>query len=77
MLVNKTNQLIEEVNEFKNSYMKMFGSEMFDHMDEKTFVLFKNLFNLLNTSMEMIKEQANVIENVDNKLDKLLERKES
>lgn len=77
MLVNKTNQLIEEVNELKDSYAKMFSSKMFDYMDEKTFVLLKKSFDLINTSMEVIKEQATVIENIDKKLDKLLERKES
>ena len=65
MLVNKTNQLIEEVNELKDSYMKMFGSEMFDYMDENTFVLFKKSFDL------------KVIESINKKLDKLLARKES
>lgn len=77
MLVNKTNQLIEEVNELKDSYMKMFGSETFDYMDENTFVLFKKSFDLINTSMEVIKEQAEVIESINKKLDKLLARKES
>ena len=77
MLVNKTDQLIEEVNELKDSYMKMFGSEMFNYMDENTFVLFKKSFDLLNTSMDVIKEQAKIIENIDKKLDKLLARKES
>ena len=77
MLVNKTNQLIEEVNELKDSYMTVFGSEMFNYMDENTFGLFKKSFDLMNTSMEVIKEQAKVIESINEKLDKLLARKES
>ena len=77
MLVNKTNQLIEEANELKGSYMKMFGSDMFEYMDENTFGMFKKSFNLMNTLMEVIKEQAEVIEGIDKKLDKLLEGKES
>lgn len=77
MLVDKTNQLIEEVNELKDSYMKMFGSDMFEYMNEDTFGMVKKMFNLMNTSMEVIKEQAEVIEVIDKKLDKLLSRKES
>ena len=77
MLVDKTNQLIEEVNELKGSYIKMFGPDMFEYMNEDTFEMVKKMFNLMNTSMEVIKEQAEVIEVIDKKLDKLLERKES
>lgn len=77
MLVNKTNQLIEEVNELKSSYMEVLGSEMFEYMDENTFGMVKKMFNLMNTSMELMKEQAEVIEGINKKLDKLLSRKES
>ena len=77
MLVNKTNQLIEEVNELKDSFMTMIGSEMLESMDESEFVMFKKMFNLMNTSMEVVKEQAEVIESINEKLDKLLARKES
>ena len=77
MLTNKTNQLIEEVNGLPESYMKMIGQETFNYMDENTFGLLKKLFDLTNTSMEVMKEQAKVIENIDKKLDKLLKRKES
>ena len=77
MLVDKTNQFIEEVNELKDSYMKMFGSNMFEYVDEDTFAMVKKMFKLMNTSMEVIKEQAEVIEVIDKKLDKLRSRKES
>ena len=76
MLVNKTNQLIEEVNELKHSCMTMIGSEMFESMGEQEFEMFKNVFNLTNTSMKVIKEQAEIIESIDKKLDKLLAREE-
>ena len=76
MLVNKTKQLIEEVNELKVSCMAMFGSEIFERMDEQEFAMFKNVFNLIDTSMEAMKEQAEIIESIDKKLDKLLAREE-
>ena len=34
----------------------------------------KKLFGLLNTSMELVKEQANTIDQINNKLDRLLEK---
>ena len=74
MLVNKTNQLIEEVNELNDSFMTMIGSQMFNSMNEQEFVMFKKMFNLMNTSMEVVKEQAEVIESIDKKLDKLLSK---
>ena len=75
MLVIRTNQLIEEVNELKDSCMTMFCSEMFKTMDEQEFVMFKKMFHLMNTSMNVMKEQAEVIESINEKLDKLLVEK--
>jgi len=77
MLVNKTNQLIEEVNELKDSYVRMINSDVFESMDENTFGIIKKSFNLVNTSMEVMKEQAEVIESINKKLDKLLTIAES
>ena len=76
MLVNKTYQLIKEVNEVKDLCLKQIGSQI-EYIDDDTFVLYQKMFNLLNTSMEVIEEQAAVIESIDKKLDKLLSRKES
>lgn len=76
MLVNKTYQLIKEVNEVKDLCLKQIGSQI-EYIDDDTFVLYQKMFNLLNTSMEVIEEQAEVIESIDKKLDKLLARKES
>lgn len=41
MLVEKTNQLIEEVNELKDLCIKEMNSEMIEYMDENTFNLYK------------------------------------
>lgn len=77
MLVEKTNQFIEEVNELKNSCMSMIVTESLSYMTGTEFDMIKKVFNLMNTSMGVIKEQAEVIESINNKLDKLLMRKES
>lgn len=76
MLVNKTYQLIKEVNEVKDLCLKQVGSQI-EYINDDAFVLYKKIFKLLNTSMEVIEEQAAVIESIDKKLDKLLARKES
>ena len=77
MLVEKTNQLIEETNELKDLCFKQIYSDILEDMDDENIVLYAKMFKLLNTSMEVIKEQAEVIESINNKLDELLIRKES
>ena len=77
MLVSKTNQLVEEVNELKDSYIGMINSDVIEFMDEKTFTIVKNSFKLLNTLMEVMQEQAEIIESNNKKLDKLLRIAES
>ena len=77
MLVEKTNQLIEETNELKDLCFKQIYSDILEDMDDENLVLYAKMFKLLNTSMEVVKEQAEVIESINNKLDELLIRKES
>lgn len=76
MLVERTNQLIIEVNDIKEYMFKEFGSDIFDNMSEQEFALFKKLFNIMDVSMEVIEEQARVIQRIDKKLDKLLANKD-
>ena len=77
MLVEKTNQLIEETNKLKDLCFKQIYSDILEDMDDEILVLYTKMFKLLNTSMEVVKEQAEVIESINNKLDELLIRKES
>lgn len=76
MLVERTNQLIIEVNDIKKYMFKEFSSDIFDSMSEQEFALFKKLFNIMDVSMEVIEEQATVIQRIDEKLDKLLVKKD-
>lgn len=76
MLVEKTNQLIGEVKELKECMFNEFGSEIFSCMDEKNFTLCKKLFGIIDTSIDVIEEQAIVIKRIDEKLDKLLAKKD-
>ena len=77
MLIEKTNQLIEEVNELKDSCMSMIVTESLSYMTGTEFEMFRKMFNLLNTSMDVMSEQAKMIDQIDKKLDTLLKRKES
>lgn len=77
MLVSKTNQLVKEVNELKDSYIGMINSDVIEFMDEGTFTMVKNSLKLLTTSMEVMQEQAEIIESINKKLDKLLRIAES
>lgn len=77
MLVEKTNRLIEEVNELKDSCMSMIVTESLNYMTGTEFEMYKKTFNLLNTSMDVMSEQAKMIDQIDKKLDTLLKRKES
>lgn len=73
MLYETTVKFEEEVKNLTKGFMKEFATDIFD-MDEKQFDLMKKLFGLLNTSMELVKEQANTIDQINNKLDRLLEK---
>lgn len=73
MLSETTIKFEEEVKELTKEFMKEFATDIFD-MDERQFDLMKKLFGLLNTSMELVKEQANTIDLINNKLDRLLEK---
>ena len=73
MLSETTIKFEKEVEELTKEIMKEFATDIFD-MDERQFDLMKKCFGLLNTSMELVKEQANTIDQINNKLDRLLEK---
>ena len=73
MLYETTVKFEEEVKELTKEFMREFATDVFD-MDEREFECMKKLFGLLNTSMELVKEQANTIDQINNKLDRLLEK---
>ena len=73
MLFETTVKFEEEVKELTKEFMREFATDVFD-MDEREFECMKKLFGLLNTSMELVKEQANTIDQINNKLDRLLEK---
>lgn len=73
MLYETTVKFEEEVKELTKEFMRELATDVFD-MDKRKFECMKKLFGLLNTSMELVKEQANTIDQINNKLDRLLEK---
>lgn len=73
MLLETSIKFEEEVNELKKEFVKEFANDMLD-MGEREFTLMKKLFGLLNTSTELMREQAKTIDLIDKKLDRLFEK---
>ena len=72
MLATKTNEIIKEVNEMKDIFMKSLSLDMLEDMDEDGFIAMKKCFKLMNLSMELAVEQAQVMDEINAKLDKLV-----
>ena len=75
-MVNTTKKLIEEIHEVKELAIKELGSDIFNDMNGKEFELLKRIFNIVNTSEEVMLKQANLLETINYKLDRLLEQAE-
>lgn len=72
----KTVQFADEVIELKETILKEYGGEMLENMDSQTFTLIKGLLKLIDASSGVIREQAEMMESMDRKLDTLIYRKE-
>lgn len=76
MLAEKATKLTMEVNVIKETLWNCFGCEAFENMNAEEFELMQKLFKTVNLSMEIVEEQAKTIENINEKLDKLLAMKD-
>lgn len=74
-MLKETKRLLEEVDEFKYLCMGQIGREMLDSMDETTLELYKRMFQLVRASEDLMLKQAEMMESINTKLDKLLEKK--
>lgn len=72
-MLETTNKFIEEVNELKNEFLKEIAGDILD-MDDKSINLMKKFFGMFDTSMELCKKQAETIDEMNKKLDRLLEK---
>ena len=64
-----TKKFIDEVNEFKKEFVAMIADS---GMEAEELVIFAKTFKLLNTSMDLLMEQAEMMDGMNKKLDKLL-----
>lgn len=72
-MVEKTNEMIDELNELtKEMQAEMFKSVSLTDIDVKEFVLAKKMFKLMDTAIELTKEQAKIIDDQNAKLDEIL-----
>lgn len=76
MLRLKAQQFENEVNEIKEAYGKYFMSTMSIDMlidtDPEIMKLLGKSWNLMDTSLELVLEQAKMLDEIDRKLDMLL-----
>lgn len=77
-MLEATKKLVGEMKELEKETMKMFiGSDMdhmIDYMGSKELSLILKYFKLLHGSMDLMLEQASIMDEMNSKLDKLLEK---
>lgn len=71
-MVENTMKLINEIEELKKDFIAKVGSDMIEGMDETHFMMVKKVFNILELSEEIMKEQAVILVGMNEKLDKIL-----
>ena len=76
-MLYEAKKLMEEATELKELCMKQLGKGVFNSMSEEEYGLYKRMFDMVDTSMALVLEQAILFEAMDKKLDKLLGRGES
>ena len=71
MLLETSKKFENEVNELKVKFMKEYGSGIMN-MNETEFTLLKKCFELVDTTIKLTTEEADAIDEINNKLDRLL-----
>lgn len=76
-MTNTVCELKKSMNDTMNVLKRKLGEEMFDcEVEPELFEMMRGLFHMCDLSMELMEQQAKTIEGIDEKLDKLLERKD-
>ena len=75
-LAEKSNEVFEEINEVKKLYIREFIDEdELKNMDHQEFELVQKMLKIIDLSMDLVHEEMKAIDEIDSKLDKLLEKK--
>lgn len=75
-MTNTVRELKKNMEDMLNVCKRKIGEEMFDAdcIDVEAFELMQGMFKMCDLSMKLMEEQAETIDEINNKLDKLLER---
>jgi hypothetical protein len=76
-MLNETKKLIEEVDELMDLFKKQIDFDTIKHMNVEAMRLFMKALQLMDTSKIVILAQAGLMDEMNNKLDKLLTKIEA
>lgn len=76
-MFDKTKKLMDMTEELMNDFMKEMGASALMELDGAEFEMMKKCMNLYELSKEVALEQAKQMDDMNKKLDKILEAVES
>lgn len=76
-MLESVKKFIEEVNDLKAFAIKEGGDELLKCSSDQSILLYMKAYRLLDTSMNLLYEEAALIDDMNRKLDMLLDRKSS
>lgn len=72
-MLETTKEFIEETNEIMDVMKKMmYEEDVLEYMDENTLKIYQISMKMVETSKKLLVEQAEIMESMNEKLDKLL-----
>ena len=76
MLSNVTKKFVAEAKELKTELVSMmFDSDMLKSMEAREFMFMKRVMSMFDSSIEIMNEQAKMMDEMNKKLDLLIEKK--
>lgn len=77
-MLEKTRELIDNMDVLMGLYVKqLFSLDVIANMEEEELNLLKNTLKLMDCSRDLLIKQAEMIDGMNDKLDKLLEKAEA
>lgn len=74
-LAEKSNEVFEEINEVKKLYIReLIDEDELKSMDYQEFELVQKMLKIIDLAMDLVHEEMKAIDEIDSKLDKLLEK---
>jgi hypothetical protein len=75
-MTNTVRELKKDMDEMMDEFKAKLGAEVFDNefIDPELIKMMQKMFHMYDLSMKLMEQQADTIERMDEKLDKLLEK---